>query len=35
MEGDVDMDITKKGDSRDISDEVDERYTIEGDDGRL
>ena len=35
MEGDVDMDFTKKGDSRDTSDEVDERHTIEEDDGRL
>ena len=35
MDGDVDIDITEKGDSRDTSEEVDERHTIEEDDGRL
>ena len=35
MEGDVNKDITEKGDSRDTSEVVDERHTIEEDDGRL
>ena len=35
VDGDVDMDITEKSDSRDTSEEVDERHTIKDDDGRL